>query len=233
MLDRVLLRLSTALLALGIVVSSVAGVLHTEGGPANDHATVFAAYARSSIWTPVHLGQFVGMALLVAGLLALVQCLKSEAGLGRWVGRFALVSAVGALALYGALQAVDGVALKQAVNAWLVASESEKPVLFAASEAIRWVEWGLRSYHSFVFGLALLLTGTVVVRSDLVPDPIGYLVGIAGLGYFAQGWIVGSEGFSSANTMPTLITIVALVASVLWLTVFSWRLPGRTASVKP
>jgi hypothetical protein len=55
-----------------------------------------------------------------------------------------------ALGLYGVLQAVDGVALKQAVNAWASAPEAEKAARFASAETIRWLEWGTRSYQSFM-----------------------------------------------------------------------------------
>jgi hypothetical protein len=48
------------------------------------------------------------------------------------------------LALYGVLQAVDGVALKQVVDAWASAPEAEKVERFATAEAIRWLEWGVR-----------------------------------------------------------------------------------------
>jgi hypothetical protein len=46
------------------------GLLHPDG-PANSHSVVFAEYARSASWTAVHLGQFAGMAAIIAGLLVL------------------------------------------------------------------------------------------------------------------------------------------------------------------
>jgi len=52
---------------------------------------------------------------------------------------------------------VDGVALKQAVDAWASAPEVEKSVRFASAEAIRWLEWGVRSYQSFMLGVTFLL----------------------------------------------------------------------------
>jgi hypothetical protein len=39
--------------------------------PVNNHATVFAEYARSGFWTAVRLGQFAAMAILLARLLGL------------------------------------------------------------------------------------------------------------------------------------------------------------------
>src|SRR6266487_1298156 len=74
-------------------------------GDANNHPAVFAEYARSGTWTAVHLGQF------------------------------AAASAVAALALYGVLQAVDGIANKQVDDAWVAAPHAEKAARFASAEA--------------------------------------------------------------------------------------------------
>jgi hypothetical protein len=74
----------------------------------------------------VHLGQFVGMAVIIAGLLVLYFALDLRAGGAASVARLAAVSAAVALGLYGVLQAVDGVALKQAVDAWASAPDAEK-----------------------------------------------------------------------------------------------------------
>ncbi|PNH79998.1 hypothetical protein [Arthrobacter sp. AFG20] len=64
-------RLAAVLLVAGVVLSFAAGALHPEGANANDHAAAFAEYARSDLWIGVHLGQLVGMAALIAGLLVL------------------------------------------------------------------------------------------------------------------------------------------------------------------
>ncbi|MBV9169267.1 MAG: hypothetical protein JOZ81_04185 [Chloroflexi bacterium] len=188
-----LLRLAAALLLAGQVLYVVVTLLHT-GGPANDHPVIFAAYAGSGSWTAVHVAQFVCMALLIAGLLALAFALDFEAGTTRWVGRFGAALAVVALALEGALQAVDGVANKQADLAWVSAPDAEKAARFASAEVVRWIEWGLRSYQAFAFGLALLLLAAAVVRVAWVPRPIALLMGLSGLVFLVQGWIVGSEG---------------------------------------
>src|SRR5207302_4276574 len=137
----------------------------------------------------------VCMGILIAGLLALSFALDVEAGTARWVGRLGAASAVVALALEGTLQAVDGVANKQADVAWVSAPDAEKAARFASAEAIRWIEWGLRSYQAFALGLALLLLAVAVVRTAWVPRPIAYLMGLSGLVFLAQGWVVGSEGF--------------------------------------
>jgi hypothetical protein len=222
MVDYKTLHLSARLLVGGVALSFLSGMFHPGQEPANDHAAAFAEYARSVHWTAIHLGQFVGMLVLVLGLLILTYALRQSGG-AEWSLRLGAASAVIALALYGVLQAVDGVALKQAVDAWMNAPETEKVARFASAEAIRWLEWGARSYQSFVLGVSFVFISVSIVRTRQVPVAIGYLMGLSGLSYVAQGWVLGSSGFSAANTYPTLSGIVLVVAWTVWLFVWSWR----------
>ena len=223
MTDRTSLRLSATLLLVGQLGYILVTQLHADGD-ANNHPVVFAEYARSGIWTAVHLGQFASMAILLAGLLALFFALDVEGATARWAGRFGAASAVATLALYGVLQAVDGVALKQAVNAWASAPDAEKAARFASAEAIRWLEWGVRSYQNFALGLALLLFAAAVARTAGVPRAISYLMGLSGLTYLAQGWVGGSEGFSRTHAIAIVLAFVLDVIWMIWLAVFAWRM---------
>jgi hypothetical protein len=164
------------------------------------------------------------MAILIGGLLALSLALDICAGMPNWVTRFAAALAVVALALEGALQAVDGVANKQADLAWVSAPEAEKAARFATAEAIRWIEWGMRSYQAFTLGLALLLLAAAVVRLVPVPRPIGYLMGLTGLAWLTQGWVVGSEGFSPMMSNAIVLAEVLAVVWMIWLVVAAWRM---------
>ena len=223
--ERNSLRLAAVLLLAGVLVTAIAGFLHPEGPAANDHQAVFAIYAASNSWTAVHLGQFIGMAIITFGLVALFFALGARSGMALWLNRIALLSAGAAMALYAVLQAVDGVGLKQAVNAWASAESSEKAARFAAAETVRWLEWALRSYHSIVFGLALILFGAVIAAVlGRVSRLIGYLMALSGLCYLAQGWIIGTSGFSSTNRIPTLIGIVLIVVWAVWLLVAAFRM---------
>jgi hypothetical protein len=222
MVDRATLRPSAVLLAVGFVLYVMVGLLHPDG-PANNHRAVFAEYASSSSWTAVHLGQFAGMAVIIAGLLVLYVALDIRAGGAAWPARLGAVSAAVALGLYGVLQAVDGVALKQAVDAWASAPESEKVARFAGAETIRWLEWGTRSYQSFMFGLTLILLGSAIAWTARLPRALGYLMGLSGLAYVVQGWVLGSEGFPPSNTFAILAGYVLILAWIIWLVVVAWR----------
>jgi hypothetical protein len=211
--DRTSLRRSAALLLAGQGLYIVLTLFHADG-VANNHPAAFAEYAGNGIWTAVHLGQFVTMAIMVAGLLALFFALDLQAGAAQWMGRFGVALAVVALALYGALQAVDGVANKQADIAWVSAATAEKSARFASAEAIRWIEWGMRSYHDIALGLALLLFAAGVVRIPRVPRAIAYLMGLSGVTYLVQGWVVGTQGFSP---LMSIAIVTAWVLSVVWM----------------
>jgi hypothetical protein len=219
------LRLSATLLLTGQLLYIVVTQFHV-GGEANNHPVIFAEYARSAIWKAVHLGQFAGIAILVAGLLALFFALDVRDGTARWASRFGAASAVVALALYGVLQAVDGVANKEVDAAWVAAPDAEKAARFASAEAIRWVEWGARSYHDFALGLALLLFSAGVAW---VSRPIAYLMGLSGITYLVQGWVVGSEGFSGTHTILILLAWVLSLAWMIWLVVVAWRMQDSEA----
>jgi hypothetical protein len=225
---RTSLRLSAWLLLVGQLLYIVVTQFHA-GGDANNHPAVFAEYAGNGIWTAMHLGQFASMAILLAGLLAMFFALDVQAGTARWAGRFGAASAAATLALYGVLQAVEGVALKQAVNAWASAPDAEKAARFASAEAIRWLEWGVRSYQNFALGLALLLFAAAVVRTARVPQPIAYLIGLSGLTYLVQGWVVGSEGFSRTETIAIVLAFVLDLAWMIWLVVVAWRMKASAA----
>jgi hypothetical protein len=226
------LRLSATLLLVGQVLYIVVTQFHADG-PANDHAVVFAEYARRGSWTAVHVGQFAAMAIVLAGLVALFFALEAQAETANWAGRFGAGLAVAALALYGALQAVDGVANKQTDVAWLSAPDAEKAARFASAEAVRWVEWGLRSYHDFALGLALLLFEAAVAGTTGLPRPIAYLMALSGLACLVQGWVVGSDGFSGPHSTLIVVTWVLSVAWMIWLVVVAWRMqesePRRVA----
>jgi hypothetical protein len=230
MINRGLLRVSAALVLLGeVLVTVIVLYVHPASGPTEK--SVFTAFAASGDWAAIHLGQFAGMALILAGLLLLFFALGLSEGAPRWVGFFGAVSAGVALALNGVLFAVDGVANKQAVDAWASASAAEKATRFADADTLRWLEIGTSSYLAFMMGLALVLLGIAIVWTAWVPRPIGILMGLSGLAYFVQGWLFGTTGFTSATTLPTNAAYTLLFVSMVWLLIVAWlrKAPAQSA----
>jgi hypothetical protein len=225
-LDRGSLRLAATLMLAGQLVYVVITLLHT-GGEANNHAAIFAAYAASDIWTGVHVAQFACMAIMLAGLLALFFALDVPRGAAGWAGRFGAALTVTTLAIYAVVLGVDGVALKQAVNAWVSAPEGEKAARFAVAEGIRWLEWGTRSYTDFTLGFAVMLFAIAMVRTARVPRPIPYIMGLSALAYWVQGWAAGTRGFSQTQSTAIVLAEVLNAVWMGWLLVVARRMPDR------
>jgi len=216
-----------------LLFALVTALFHPDGD-ANNHPVAFAEYASSASYTAVHFGQFVFIAVLLAGLLVLFFALNVRSGALGWVGRFAAVSVVVALALYGVVQAVDGVALKHAVDAWANVPEAEKATRFANAETVRWLEWGANQYQIFMFALALILLATVIVGTARVPRPIGYLMGLAAIPMLVQSLVIGTEGFSVPLLAGSLsaVALPLMLAWSIWLLIVAWRMkepdqPGK------
>jgi len=219
------IRLSAALLLVGLVLTIAAQVPHPVGSSlANVDA--FTAYAATSVefYAAIHLVQFTGEALLMLGLLVLFFGLNLSAGMARLVGMLGAVSAGAALALSAVVTAVDAVALKQAIDAWASAPAAEKAARFASAEAIRWLEWGITAYWSFVMGLALVLLGIVVAFTARVPRPVGLSMGASGLATIVTGWFTASTGFGGAAVPPTLLSFGCVFAFAMWLLIVSWTM---------
>jgi hypothetical protein len=212
------LRLSAWMLLAGQVLYVAATRMHA-GGDANHHASIFTVYAADNTWMAVHLGQFAAMAVLLTGLAALVTNPVVERKSPRWLFGLNLAAIAAALALYGALQAVDGVALKQAAMAWADADASVKLARFANAEGIRWLEWGMRSYFDFTFGSCLIACGLSTAMVGRKLKPIGLVMMASGAAYLAQGWIAGSEGFSPSQSMAIVVGWVVSAIWMIWLIV--------------
>jgi hypothetical protein len=234
MLNYKCFRVSAILLFLGLLLTIGIGYFHPDHASPNDHVATFTEYAESNIWIAVHLGQFVAMVIVISGLLVLYSAYKVDSGLTRWVNQAGAVSAVIALTLYAVLQAVDGVALKHAVDAWFQAPEAEKIIRFSAAETIRWLEWAVRSYQSYMLGLTFLLFAVVITFSGgKIPKVIGLLMGLTGVAYWVQGWVIGAQGFSNSNTIPTLTGYVSWIVWSIWLLIFAWRTQGAENVLAP
>lgn len=217
------LRVPATAVLIGQTLYIAATQLHA-GGDANDHYHIFETYAEDGIWSAVHLAQFVGMTAFLAGVAALLFSMRPRTAKMKAIIAMGIAAAIAAFALYGALQAVDGVALKQAVGAWAAADETEKVARFAAAESIRWLEWGMRSYQDYAMGLTLILLA-VAVRSARLGIAIPVLMGASSMAYLAQGWIAGTDGFTSTQSIAIVASWGLTLAWMAWLALVAWSRP--------
>ena len=135
--DAITTRLGAVALPLGVIVIGISEYFHPAKEDPMDNHAVFMEYAHSNIWTAAHFGEYFGFLLLLGGLIALYYSVSAKRGPGAGLAPFGLAAAVTAAASYTVLQAVDGVALKRAVDTWASATAPEKTASFAAAEAIR------------------------------------------------------------------------------------------------
>jgi hypothetical protein len=214
--ERSTLRLTGGLLLGGFLLTIVATLFHPSGHEDN-HRAIFTKYADSDAWVTIHLVQFIGVIIALAGLLVLYRTLQVRGEVPR-LGRFAAGAAIATAATWAILQAVDGVALKQAVDAWVDASRTQKAIRFADAETLRWVEWGVQSYFRMLLGLTFVLFGAAIVATRVVAGWLGWVAVLAGLLTAAIGIDVGYSGleshFQDALGLPFLLAVLVFAVGM-------------------
>lgn len=211
MSERTLLRLAGGLLVGGFLLSTVATHEHPSGDEDN-HPVIFAKYAENHDWVAVHFCQFAGVLIALGGFLVLYRAfeLRNEVPV---LAKFAVGTTIATAAVWAVLQAVDGVALKQAVDAWAHASGAQKTIRFSDAETVRWAEWGINSYFRLLLGLTILLFGAAIARTGIIRRWLGWVGMIGGLLYMATGIAVGYRGFESGfgNAAGDAVQLLFLV----------------------
>ena len=210
--ERYLVVVAGSLMTIGVVLSVVAGQVHPHRELPNSHPEVFEEYAGSTTWTWVHFLQFAAAALVVAGLVTLHAAMVTG-GRSSLVGRFGVGAGVVTVAVFAVNMAVDGIALKRAVDAWVAAPEAEKAGRFAAAETVRWLEWGTNAFFQLMLGVTLGLLGLAVVHTAVVARTLGWLSAAAGVALIVSGVLTGYDGFAG-TPFGTAAMLLVLVMSV-------------------
>jgi hypothetical protein len=221
--ERTLLLIGAVSTALGVITFFVAEAFHGGHEPADLEATL-PEYAANTNWEVVHIGQFLGYALVLVGLVALHRSIAE--GRGAALARLGYVTAVVATAIYAVNQAVDGVAIKFVADEWVSAPAAEKADAFRVAEAVRHIEIGLTSFAELTLGTAFLLYGLAIALSDIYPKWLGWAAVAVGLGWIVLGLLVAYNGFTQADLGLLVSALMALWLLVL--AVFLWRKAGRT-----
>jgi hypothetical protein len=230
--DAITTRIGAVTLPLAIPVLVVAEILHPSREDPMDNPAVFMEYAHSNIWTADHLAEYFGFLLLLGGLVALYYSVSAKPGMGAGLAPFGLAAAVTTAASFTVLQAVDGIALKRAVDAWASAPPPQESAAFAAAEAVRWTEMGMNSLSFFLAGLTLFLFGLAIALGSVYPRWVGWMALISGLALMYDGVVVVAyEGF-----VPSIIKLVGLLLLAVWafvMAVLMWRNSSRQRIARP
>ena len=220
--DQSLLRIGAIAAVSGIAIEVVMGFLHPSHADPNDSVAAFHEYAHSGIWAEVHIGQFAGTLLIALGLVALSRSLSRQPGLAGALAFVGGVTAVLIAAVFAVQMAVDGVALKGAIDAWDHAAPADQAAAFQVADGIRWIEKSLSSFFHLVNGATLLTLGLSMAFGRAYPRWLGLAGVLAGAGFIAGGITVAHTGFSHQATTvlqgPLLLSVIFLVgsATAMW-----------------
>jgi hypothetical protein len=230
--DAITTRMGAVALPIGIVVIAIAEIFHPAREDPMDFPAVFEEYAKSDVWTTVHLGEYFGFLLLLGGLVALYYSVRARPSVGAGLAPFGHAAAVATAASFTVLQAVDGITLRYAVDAWVSAPAAQKPAAFAAAEVARWTEIGLNSLSYFLAGLTLLLFGLAIALGRVYPRWVGLMAAISGAAFMYDGvGVVAFEGF-----VPSIIKVAGLLLLAVWafvMAAFMWRHGSRRRLARP
>jgi len=214
-------RLGPGAAILGGVLLFIGTYLHPMGADPNVPLAAFTEYAADRLWVFSHLTQLLGVVLMVAALVLLSRRM-ADGPAAEWV-TLGMVGAVASLAVAGALQAVDGVALKLMVDHWAAAAEPEKAALFQATFGVRQIEVGLASIGSLLFGLTLSIYGVALLIDRRLPSWFGALAIVGGVPTAVAGVVIARTGFSEAAMNIDMPSGSLAIVWMILLGVLGWR----------
>lgn len=208
--------------AIGGSVFLVGGTMfHPMTADPADPVAAFAEYAADRLWIASHLGQFVGVTLMVVGLATFAGTLSDRKN--GWMARLGIYFAVAALAAAAVLQAVDGVALKAMVDVWAGAPQEQKQASYFAALAVRQVEIGAAAYAAILFGAAIFLIACAGIGRNNFESWLGWLGIAGGIGTIVAGVLMAFTGFSSTAQSASMLFSLIVVIWMVGMGTLAWR----------
>lgn len=187
----------------GAIIMILSTLIHPSSEDPFNHPLVLAEYAHTELWVGIHLGQFVGtMMVFIGGFVAIYRLLaNSESSIVSFLGLIGLALTIITASTFAILQAVDGVALKFAVDSWMTSpgGEEEKETIFRVAEGIRWTEYGVNSVFRLLQGTVAIIFGLAIAKSIIVNRWIGIVGVVIGLITLAAGVEVSYSAFAYPN----------------------------------
>jgi hypothetical protein len=222
--QRPLLRIGSIAFLAGAVITIISTTFHPSSEDPANHLLVFAEYAGDDSWIAVHIGQLAGVIMVFAGGFValyrlLVQSESSMVSILAWIG---LALAIMTASAFAVLQAVDGIALKKAVDSWVAApSPEEKAITFRVAEGIRFIEYGTNSIFRILQGTVAVIFGTAIVKSKLLSKWICGAGVVIGAVTIYAGLEVAYLGFGSLTTIIGISMIiyfiwVGILGGLMW-----------------
>ncbi|WP_458744582.1 hypothetical protein [Candidatus Nitrosocosmicus sp. T] len=130
---------------------------------------------------------------------------------------------------FAILQAVDGVALKFAVDSWMASSnEEEKDTIFRVAEGIRWTEYGVNSVFRLLQGTVAIIFGLANAKSIIVNRWIGVGGVIIGLITLVAGVEVSYSAFAYPNFEG--IRGISMIIFLAWIILLGAAMLKKTSA---
>jgi hypothetical protein len=230
-IERPMLRMGSIAFFAGLAIAIISTIIHPTGTGEElmNNPFIFAVYAEDDLWIASHIGQFAGIMLIFAGgFVALHRLLvKSEFSIASALSWLGLVTAIITASTFTILQAVDGIALKIATNAWYAipptGEEERKAMYLGVAEGLRWTEWGIQAYYRMLAGTVSLIFGFAIVKSLVLSRWIGAVGIAAGVVGITAGVVVAYVGFSSARDLVADLSTLIFYPWLVILGIFMWR----------
>jgi hypothetical protein len=212
-LQRPLLRVGSIAFLVGVIIVIVSTAIHPSSEDPANHLLVFAEYASDDSWIAVHIGQLTGVIMVFAGGFVALYCLlvqseSSMASILAWIG---LALAIMTASAFAVLQAVDGIALKMAVDSWVAAPPEEKAITFRVAEGIRFIEYGTNSIFRILQGTVAVIFGVAIVKSKLLSKWICGAGVVIGAVTIYAGLEVAYLGFGGLTTIIGISMIIYFI----------------------
>ena len=225
-INRSSLRIGSVAFIVGVVIVIVSTMLHPSREDPANHPLVFMEYANSDSWIAIHIGQFVGGMMVFGGGFGALHSvlLRSESttiSTLSWIGFAMAIMTASSIAI---LQAVDGIALKMAVDSWAAAPAEEKDIQFRVAEGIRWIEYGTNSIFRILQGTVAAVFGVAIVKSILLSRWIGGAGIVVGALCIIGGIEVAYVGFGYTNFVG--LRGISMIIYFIWILIlggFMWR----------
>lgn len=215
------LSLAAAAAVIGPLVYLAVTLLHPPG-IANDYPATFRQYAMCQSWIAIHLAQFAAMVVGLVGIAGIAASMLRLQENGRLLAPLAVGLAAASIPIAVVLQMVDGIALKRAVDAWVVEGGTVGSASFAAARVIRWIEEGINAGLGITMGLTVIVASAAMVRGTIYPHLLGWIGVATGIAALISAILVAETGFSATAQVwglarnPALWIWTALAGVLMW-----------------
>jgi hypothetical protein len=222
--DSALLRIGAAAGITGVLLQLAMDQMHPAHADPNVSGAAFTEYSRYGMWTNVHIGQFLGTLLLVVALLALARGLSRQRGLAGALAICGALTAVILVAVFTVQMAVDGVALRSAIDTWANAAPGPaKTSAFQVADGLRGLEKGLSGFFHLNNGITLITLGLSIAIGHLYARWLGVTAVLAGIGFLIGGVITAETGFSSHAGSVLTPALLLLAVFIVGICISMWR----------